>query len=166
MKSKRKHFLALSLAGIGAIGAFASVSASSLHAGTPGRARDEVRSAIKQAFTVGDYQEYLVTTKDYNIDIPVLTEVQFDAVVQAHKLRTAGDTLGAKKLLDEAGIKPPTNTSSRKHGDHRIGKSWIALTDTQKATLKQVRNLMKAGKQNEAKVLLDSAGITIPGKSM
>lgn len=122
MKSKRKHLLALSLAGIGAIGAFASVSASSLQAGTPSKARDEVRSAIKQAFTVGDYQEYLTTTKDYHVDVPVLTEVQFNAVVQAHKLRTIGDIIGAKKLLDEAGIKPSSHRFKHKPDDHGIEK--------------------------------------------
>jgi hypothetical protein len=114
MKSKRKHFLALSLAGIGAIGAFASVSAASIQAGTPTATRDQVKTAIKQAFTVGDYQAYLATTKDYKVGVPVLTEAQFNAMVQANKLRASGDVAGAKKILDQAGIKPQIKASGAK----------------------------------------------------
>jgi hypothetical protein len=106
MKLKRRYILALSLASIGAISAFASVSAASISAGTPSATRDQVKSAMKQAFTSGDYQAYLATTKDYNINVPVLTEVQFNAMVEANKLRAKGDVVGAKALLDKAGIKP------------------------------------------------------------
>ena len=162
MKSKRKHFLALSLAGIGAISAFASVNAASIQAGTPSRTRDQVRSAIKQAFTVGDYQAYLATTKDYKIGVPVLTEAQFNAMVQADKLRAAGDKAGAKKLLADAGIKPPMHNKKGLQGDRGFGKEMSQLTDAQKATLKQSQALMKEGKQAEAKALLDAAGIQIP----
>lgn len=159
MKSKRKHFLALSLAGIGAIGAFASVSAASLQAGTPTRARDEVRTAIKQAFTVGDYQAYLATTKDYKVGVPILTEAQFNTVIQANKLRMSGDIAGAKKLLDDAGIKPQSHNNKNKRGGAGLKQN---LTDAQKTTMKQAREFMKAGKQDEAKALLTSAGITLP----
>jgi hypothetical protein len=166
MKSKRKHFLALSLAGIGAIGAFASVNAASIQAGIPNKERDQVRTAIKQAFTVGDYQAYLVTTKDYKVGVPVLTEAQFNAMVQAEKLRTSGDKVGAKKLLDEAGIKPPMQNKKTSHGDRGVKKGMPAPTDAQKATMKQAQDLIKAGKQAEAKTLLDTAGIKMPGKGV
>lgn len=168
MKSKRKHFLALSLAGIGAIGAFASVSAASIQAGIPNKDRDIVRTAIQQAVTSGDYQAYLTTTKEYKIGVPVLTEAQFATMVQAHKLRMAGDMQGAKKLLDDAKILPmhrgegkgmmQTNAAKR--------KDLTALTDTQKATMRQALELRMAGKETEAKALLTQAGIQMPGKGM
>jgi hypothetical protein len=165
MKLKRKHFLALSLAGIGAIGAFASVSAASIQAGAPTKVRDEVRTAIKQAFTSGDYQAYLATTKDYKIGVPVLTETQFNAMVQADKLRASGDKAGAKALLEQSGLKAPTRTEKDvTRGTTKANRT--PLTDAQKATMKQVHELMKAGKQTEAKALLDSAGIKIPEKKV
>ena len=117
MKFKRRYFLALSLASIGAISAFASVSAASIQAGTPNRVRDEARTAIKQAFSTNDYQAYLATTKDYKVGVPVLTEAQFHAMVEAQKLRVSGDKEGAKKLLENAGLKPEVikHKGSRKH---------------------------------------------------
>jgi len=162
MKSKRKHFLALSLAGIGAIGAFASVNAASIQAGIPNKERDQVRTAIKQAFIVGDYQSYLATTKDYKVGVPVLTEVQFNAVVAANKLKATGDTIGAKKLLDGAGIKPPMQNKKGLQGDQGISKVKTQVTDAQKASMTQAETLRKAGKQVEAKALLDAAGSKMP----
>lgn len=123
MKSKRRYFLALSLASIGAIGAFASVSAASIQAGAPNKVRDEVRTAIKQAFNTNDYQSYLATAKDYKVGVPILTEVQFHAMVEAQKLRASGDKTGAKKLLESVGLKPEMSKHSRDHKNKSIHSS-------------------------------------------
>lgn len=157
--NKRKHFIALSLASIGAIGAFASVNAASLPAGTTTATRDKVRTDIKQAVTNGDYQAFLAATKNNKAGTVTITEAQFSAMVSANKLRASGDIAGAKKLLDEAGIKPPTHSKKSVRGDHGLGKETATLTDAQKAIVKQAQTLFKAGKQGEAQALLDKAGI-------
>jgi uncharacterized short protein YbdD (DUF466 family) len=89
MKSKRKRLLVFSLAAMGAVGAFASLNAASLQAGTPSRSRNEVLTAIKQAVTVGDYQSYLETAKEYRVGVPVLTETQFNAMLEASRSKNS-----------------------------------------------------------------------------
>ncbi len=160
MKTKRAHYLALTLASIGAVGAFASVSAASIATGTPTEVRDQVHTAIKQAFTADDYQAYLAITKDHSSKMPVLTETQFHAMVQAQKLRASGDIAGAKKILDEIGIKPPPHMEGMK-GEHKEG-SMKHLTDAQKATLAQAKTLFEAGNKTEAQALLVASGIKMP----
>ena len=159
---KRKYSLALSLAGIGAISAFASVSAASLQSGTPADVRDQVHSAIKNAFATDDYQSYLTTIKDHPSHMPTLTETQFHVMIQANKLREKGDQAGAKKLLLDAGIKPPMHDRKDMHGDRGGKMKMTNLTDAQKTTLTEAQALLKAGKKDEAKTLLDNAGIKMP----
>lgn len=160
--NKRKQFLALYLASIGAFGALASVSAATLPAGTSTKVRDQALTAIKQAITNGDYQAFLAATKNSRAGMSTITEVQFNAMVAANKLRAAGDIAGAKKLLSDAGIKPPMLGIMGKYSDRGIKKGMANLTDNQKATLKQAQDLMKAGKTAEAETLLINAGIKMP----
>lgn len=166
MNTKHRRFIALYLAGIGAIGAFASVSAASISAGTTTQTRDQIHTAIKQAFATGDYQTFLAVTKKDDKDEPIITEAQFNAMIEAQKLRAAGDMAGAKKILDDAGIKPPVHGKTGKGGHHELRKEMKghmpALTDAQKETMKQARELMKAGKKNENNVLLEGESITHP----
>lgn len=54
----------------------------------------------------------------------------------------------------------PTNTSITS-GDKRSAQ-FVNLTNTQKATLAQAHTLMQAGKKDEAKTLLNNAGIKMP----
>ena len=166
MNTKHKRFIALYLAGIGAIGAFASVSAASISAGTTTQTRDQIHTVIKQAFATGDYQTFLAVTKKDDKDEPIITEAQFNAMIEAQKLRAAGDVAGAKKILDDAGIKPPVYGKTGKGGHHEFGKEMKghmrALTDAQKEIMKQARELMKTGKKDEANALLKNAGIALP----
>jgi len=111
MNKKRTRFLALSLASIGAMGAFASVTAASLKPGTPKVLRDQAQSDIKEAIVTGDYQTFLAATKNSKLGLPILTEAQFTTIINAHKLRESGDTAGAEKLLADAGLK-------QSHGRH------------------------------------------------
>lgn len=163
MKSKRKQFLAFSLASIGAIGAFASVNAASIQAGTTTKTRDEAREAIKQAVNNGDYQAYLATTKDYKVGVPVLTEGQFRTMIQAGKLRAGGDKVGAKKLLDEAGIKAPKQNKKRLEGKNGDKREKAPLTEAQKTAIEKAKVLRKEGKKEEAKEVLNTAGIKKEG---
>lgn len=157
MNTKRRYLVALSLAGIGAIGAFASVSAASLQPGTPTEIRNKVQTAIKQAFTSGDYQAYLETTKDYKVGAPVLTGAQFNAVIQANKLRASGDTVGAKKLLDGAGIKPTTQNNKETQGISRVEKEKTPATGNKKTVDKTKIVPITAGtKTPEKKIVATS----------
>ncbi|MFA6608625.1 MAG: hypothetical protein WCT07_01830 [Candidatus Paceibacterota bacterium] len=171
--NKRKYFLALSLASLGSVGAFASVSAASLPANTRMANRDQVHTAIQQAFTTGDYQAFLAASKDSKMGASIITEAQFNTMIQAQKLRASGDFTGAKKLLDEAGIKPPMqnkqNSKNEKFDNRGVHKGEMGrnqemrqLTEAQKETMKQAQELFRAGKQTEAKTLLNNAGINRP----
>ena len=141
--NKRKHFIVMSLASLGVISAFASVSAASLQAGTTTRMRDKAQTAIKEAFTTGDYQTYLAAVKDSKA--PVLTEVQFNAMVQAQKLRASGDITGAKKVLSDAGVKPevPAKKSTTKTTVKPVAKVAKAATTT-KTTVHKAKMVKKS----------------------
>lgn len=57
-------------------------------------------------FANGDYQAFLALNEN-NPHKKDITESQFQTMVQAHKLMTAGDKQGAKTLLENAGIDQP-----------------------------------------------------------
>ncbi|MCC7522681.1 hypothetical protein IT407_02690 [Candidatus Uhrbacteria bacterium] len=84
-----------------------------------------------------------------------LTDAQKEAVKQAQALHEQ-----AREILEKAGL--PAHPFA--HGRPFMKK--LNLTDEQKATLEQAMTLRKEGKQDEAKALLESAGIQIPGKGM
>lgn len=164
MNKKRTQIIAFTLASVCALGSFASVSAASVQSMVGKEKRDQIHTAIKQAFTADDYQAYLTVTKDFPSKMPVLTEVQFHAMVQAQKLRISGDKIGAEKILNDVGITPPTFSHMRhdRQGKPGLGNKMSNLTEEQKTILKKVRDLMKQGKTEEAKALLKNAGITSP----
>lgn len=163
MNKKRKQLLTLSLAGVSALTALLSVSAASLTSTTTsGQASSSTRplferkdkEVMKAAIAAGDYQAFLTTSADRPVGTPVITEAQFNVMVAAEKLRVAGDTVGAKKLLLDAGLK----------GSGIGGKGHMEMknfTDTQKAVMEQAKILFDAGKADEAKTLLTNAGITM-----
>lgn len=161
MNKKRKHLLTLSLAGASALTALLSVSAASLTSTTTTRQTSSSTRPIferkdketaKAAIAAGDYQAFLTAIASRPEEVPMITEAQFNVMVAAEKLRIAGDTVGAKKLLTEAGLKGLGKSS------HMEMKN---LTDTQKAIMEQSRILFDAGKKDEAKTLLSNAGIIV-----
>lgn len=166
MNINYKQFLAFSLVGVSALGAIATANAASLSTttdlATTKTTHEQVRSAIKQALSSGDYQAFLTATKDKPTDVPTITEAQFNILVQAEKLRTAGDEAGAKKLLDDAGIKTLPFGEGRDHHRGHGEMNMPNLTDAQKETLKQAKTLFEAGKKDEAETLLKNAGIKMP----
>jgi hypothetical protein len=84
-----------------------------------------------------------------------LTDAQKEAVKQAQALHEQ-----AREILEKAGLPTPLFA----HGRPFIKK--LNLTDEQKAVLEQAMALRKEGKQDEAKALLENAGIQTPGKGI
>ncbi len=85
-----------------------------------------------------------------------LTDAQKETLKQAKVLTDAGKPEEAKKLLTDAGIKIPEHKGPFLQGAH---PRFEHLTDAQKTIMKEARALIKDGKLDEAKKLLDTAGI-------
>lgn len=178
MNKHKKNLLALSIAGMGALTALYSVSAASINSNIAPSNSSTTRSfrdrkindgdhlAIKNAITSGDYQAFLLATKNKPADMPTITQEQFNVIVAAEKLRVAGDTVGAKKLLTDAGIQGRGMMMGKGHkkGGEEMKAFIDSLTDTQKEILKQAHDLKKAGKKDEADKLLKNSGIVFPSK--
>lgn len=88
-----------------------------------------------------------------------LTDTQKETLKQAKALTEAGKPDEAKKLITDAGIKIPKHKGPISAGTH---PRFTHLTDEQKAKMKQARTLIKEGKNDEAKTLLNNAGIQPP----
>ncbi len=114
-----------------------------------------IKDAIDKALTNNDYQAYktAIAQMPHMTNMPVVTEAIFTQMVQAHTLKLAGDTAGAQKIMSSLGF----NKMPGMHMDKNSN-----LTDAQKATLKEAKTLRDAGKKDEAKALLDKAGIKKP----
>lgn len=84
---------------------------------------------------------------------PVLTDAQKAAVQQAQDLRKQAD-----EILKNAGL-PVGGFGRFMHPGMGQRPAMPALTDDQKAALKQAMDLRKQGKNDDAKAVLDKAGI-------
>lgn len=146
---KRKALMTLVFVGAASLPFFVSAAQVTNNKTRPNRV------AIENALDSGDYATFKdLTATGQRFEGVEITEEIFLKLVEAHKLRKAGDKVGAEKIMTELGLKKPD------HG--RMGKFFQNLTDTQKETLKQARALADAGKPEEAKILLTNAGIKIP----
>lgn len=166
--TKRRNLLALSIASLGILGAFTSVSASSIHMTMRKGNHSQTRSAIQQAIAKNDYQAFLLATKDKPSTAPTITEVQFKVLVEADKLRTAGKHTEALDLIKSSGITLPMGGKLGKveRGGGTPKVAFLAtLTDAQKSVMAQAHTLRQAGKNAEADVLIKNAGITLPAHS-
>lgn len=83
-----------------------------------------------------------------------LTSAQKETLKQAKALTDAGKPEEAKKMLTDAGIKIPEHKGPIVAGAH---PRFAHLTDAQKTAMKEARTLIKTGKMDEAKKILDSA---------
>lgn len=88
-----------------------------------------------------------------------LTSAQKETLKQAKVLTDAGKPEEAKKLLTDAGIKIPEHKGPFVAGTH---PRFANLTDVQKTAMKEARTLIKTGKMDEAKQILNAAGIQPP----
>lgn len=122
------------------------------------------KSAIDQALTNNDYEAFKKATagKPKPPDSPEVTEAVFAKMVEAHKLKLAGDTAGAEKIMSDLGFKKPDFSKKHFGKTHKFDKS--TLTEAQKTAFKEAHTLRKDGKDAEAKALLEKAGITIPSR--
>jgi len=113
------------------------------------------RVAFENAIESGDYATFKSLTNGKALpNAPEITEEIFQKLVEAHKLRKAGDKEGAEKIMTELGLKKPAHA--------HMGKFFSSLTDAQKEVLKQAKALANDGKVTEAQTLLTNAGIKIP----
>ncbi len=146
---KRKALMTLVFVGAASLPFFVSAAGN-----THGKAQNKV--AFESALDSGDYTTFknLISTGSHVKNHPEITEEIFLKLVEAQKLRKAGDKAGADKIMTELGMKKPEHT--------RMTGFFENLTDTQKETLKQAKQLSSEGKEEEAKTLLLNAGIKIP----
>jgi hypothetical protein len=114
--------------------------------GMDNAAAEKVRLAIESKnYTAFKDALTAINTKE----IP--TEAQFNLVVDAYTKAKAGDIVGAQKILKDNNLAPLLNRFIM--GQH------LELTDAQKTILKQAEELIKQGKTDEAKKLLETAGL-------
>ncbi len=117
------------------------------------------KQAIEQALTTNNYTAFKTATASFSKfkKMPEVTEAMFVKMVEAYKLKQSGDKEGAQKIMTELGFK-------KLPGMHVLNKVKANFTDAQKTTLKDAKVLRDAGKIDEAKMLLEKAGITMPAK--
>ncbi len=112
-----------------------------------------IRSAIEKS----DYALFTKTLTDAGITENI-TEAQFKIIVSAYTKAKAGDIAGAQTLLKENNMASMLNRFI-------MGKH-LELTDAQKDIIKQAEDLVKAGKLDEAKKVLESAGLPAPSNKI
>lgn len=106
---------------------------------------------ITLALTQGDYALFTKALLDANIKEPV-SEAQFSVMVSAFAKVKAGDIAGAQKGIVDAKLSPLL---------HRLIMGQKAsLTEAQKTALKNAGELLKQGKKEEARIVLEAAGLT------
>ncbi len=141
---KRKALMTLVFVGAASLPFL--VSASSMTKIRPNKA------VIESALDSNDYESFKKLT-NFHVTSEITEEI-FQKLVEAQKLRKAGDKAGADKIMTELGMKKPEHK--------RMTGFFENLTDAQKEILKQAKALTEVGKAEEAKTLLINAGIKIP----
>lgn len=68
--------------------------------------RHNRHEAIREAVENEDYDSFRDLVEDDKLGQIIDTEEEFEKFVEAHDLREAGDKEGARKILDELGIRP------------------------------------------------------------
>lgn len=137
--------------------------------------RDAEHAAVDAALTNGDYAAFTaaIANKPKPDGAPAMTEAVFAKMVEAHKLHAAGDTAGAEKIMSDLGFTKPAGRGGmggkgmhgRGMGEGMRGmKNMVppTLTDAQKIAWDSAKKLFDAGKRDEAKKVLDAAGIQPP----
>lgn len=90
-----------------------------------------------------------------------LTDDQQAVLEEAKELRETGDHESAKALIEAAGIELP----ERKGFKARVNNFFQNLSEEDQAVVEQARELREAGNHDEAKSLLEEAGIQPPHRS-
>lgn len=107
------------------------------------------KQAIDQALTNNDYAAFkaAIANKSKLANVPEINEAVFAKMVEAHKLRAAGDKEGAQKIMTDLGFK---KMPGMKRGHMHRFPDPSKFTDAQKQAWK------------EAHAILIKAGITMP----
>lgn len=123
--------------------------------------RHEERQAMRDALEAGDYDAFVKATADLPKpdDAPAITEAIFEKMVEAHKLRQAGDLDGARAIMEELGF--PFKRSMTPPGAMR-GPKFENLTDEQKDAMQKAHELFRSGDEELAKATLEDAGLELP----
>ncbi len=107
--------------------------------------------SITLALTQGDYPSFTKALLNAGVTESV-SEEQFSVMVSAFAKVKAGDIAGAQKSIMDAKLSPLL---------HRLIMGQKAsLTEAQKTALKNAGDLLKQGKKEEARVILEAAGLT------
>lgn len=110
---------------------------------------DEAFQKVRTALDSKNYTAFKESMISLNIKDEI-TEAQFNLIVESYTKAKAGDIVGAQKILKDNNLSPVL---------HRFVMSQhLLLTDAQKNAIKQAEDLIKQGKTEEAKKLLESAG--------
>lgn len=112
---------------------------------------------IAKALSTNDFALFTTTLKNAGFTETV-TEANFKIIIEAYTKAKAGDVKGAQELLKTNNITPMMERFIM--GQH----NKIDLTDAQKSTLKQAKELMEQGKKDEAEALIKTAGLPLPMK--
>lgn len=157
MKKRNKVLLAF-----GTLGVLSMMLTSTAHASSGGMmsAMHKVsHEAVHNALISNDYTAFknAISSLPQAKNMPTVTPEIFAKLVEAEKLKDAGDIAGAKKIMQTLGFPGHKGKMMMNHFN-----KMQKLTDAQKETLKQANELFKAGKDAEAKQLLENAGIEKP----
>lgn len=114
------------------------------------------KTAIENALKNNDYVLFTNTLRSLNIS-ETITNTQFGVLVNAYGLFKANKPADAVKLLQDNNVNPILIKFINNRPD---------LTDAQKQTLKQASDLIKAGKIDEAKALIKTAGLPETPKAL
>lgn len=168
MKSHTRKKLAAGLSALGIMGLLAvtSVSAATQHTqGSHSEVNKSIHQAIHEAIHTNNYEAFKAAVADAPKPpkTPEITPEIFAKLVEADKLREAGDMTGAKKIMVELGFKKMQKPQGE-HGHYRKGMTPPDFTADQKKAFGQARALFHAGKFEEAEQILDDAGITPPSR--
>ncbi len=109
--------------------------------------------AVQKAIESKSYADFTKAMTDAGIKDTV-SESDFNIITEAYIKAKSGDIKAAQELIKN------NNLSPMLHGF--IMGRHMQLTDAQKETLKQAEDLIKQGKMDEAKSLLESAGLPKP----
>lgn len=153
--------------GLGALGIMGLLSGSLAYAASDTSTstappRGAHGQAIHEALAANDYEAFKKAIADAprHDDAPEITEAMFAKMVEAEKLRQAGDLDGAHAIMKELGFKVGP------HGDKDGHGTPPNLTDAQKTAWESARTLRQDGKFDEAKAVLKAAGIELPAPKM
>ena len=121
----------------------------------------EAKRAVHAAVEANDYEAFKVAVVDSPLAEIITTEAEFAEFVEAHGLREAGDTAGAKELLNELGVQPPKHAGFGRMKQGIRAHASELLTDAQKEAL-QVAH--EANDRDAVRAIFAEAGIDLPEK--